>query len=253
MISNIYTDKILKYPLTTEEYNQINEAWKFINIFNKPYIYITDYRNYLIKSINKEYDVEKFNTCETIVNKMFWNLRWLLFPLFQYNGLSSDIYYKIIENNYGNYKEIPNNITGCNNKSYEDIYDLENKIHDFYFETNNFYRSFINKLITIDKTNKQIYFRNMEASSDIFSKNYFNLLTITILFNKKLYEKIMTNPYMISKKTITVPYYYFEQDYGFPNLNYCRYSIGNNDERLNRINKMYFETSDAKNWFKIIL
>lgn len=79
MIKYIYNDKILKYPLNENEILNIDNVWSFIKIFNKPFIYLSDYRDYLIKTINKKYTVDEFNFYENIANKLFWNLRWLLF------------------------------------------------------------------------------------------------------------------------------------------------------------------------------
>ena len=77
----------------------------------------------------------------------------------------------------------------------------ENKINNI-LQKSNYYRSFINKLVIIDKKNKQIISKPFEGSADIFSKNYFNLLTMSILLKKKLYIKITENPYLIKNQKV---------------------------------------------------
>src|SRR5438132_788042 len=131
-IENIYTDPLLKYPLSSDENSEIDKVWDFLDIFTKPYIYLTDYRNHLIT---------------TIITK----------PL--------------------------------------------------------------------------------EGSSDIFCKNDFNLYTSTILFDRDLYETIMHDPENKSIMNIRIPQFYYQQDYGFPNLNFMVYSFGDKEDWINRINK----------------
>ena len=92
----------------------------------------------------------------------------------------------------------------------------------------------------------------MENSSHIFDKNYFNLLTMYILKNKQLYDQVMENPSIIKTMTLKLPEYYYQYDYGFPNLNYCVYEFGTEEQRKERIYKMYYADDAEKNWFKLI-
>ena len=63
----------------------------------------------------------------------------------------------------------------------------------------------------------------------------------------------MKNPYSIKNYKFNLPEYYYEYDYGFPNLNFCVYSFGSKKNRMDRIEKMYyFYPSKSKYWFKII-
>ena len=135
----------------------------------------------------------------------------------------------------------------CNYEKYNKGNIKRNKI----FETT-YYRSFINKILIHDKTTDRIITKPMEGSSDIFAKNNFNLETMTILNDKNLYEKIMSNPLSLRNHDIQVPEYYFQLDYPFPNLNFMTYSFGNKEERINRINKMYY-CDDCKNWYKLLI
>lgn len=234
---DIYRDKILKYPLSDEEFNKINNVWEFIKVFDKQFIYITDYRKYLLKKIKKTYSIDEFFVYEGIVNKMFWNLRWLLFPFFI--------------NNYEGHNGIPNELLLCENIKFTDSNDLDKKIKNISLN-DSYYRSFINKLIMVDEENKIIYNKKMEGSSHIFSKNFFNLYTITVLFNRKLYEKIVANPEITKKLKIELPYYYHQCDYGFPNMNYCVYSFNTNENKKERIKKMYYDYNDERFWFRLL-
>jgi hypothetical protein len=94
----------------------------------------------------------------------------------------------------------------------------------------------------------------MEGSSHIFTKNYFNLLSTMILFDRQLYEKVMRNPFYIVDHNIKLSDYYYQYDYPFPNLNYCIYSFGTKEDYLNRIKLMYYNDNNPKDkyWFKLI-
>lgn len=251
-MDNIYRNKLLKFPLEENEYKEIQKVWDFLDFFKKDYVFFTDHRDYIIKSVQDNYSPNEFLFYENIANKLFWNLRWLLFPLFINQNINEKEYNKIIEDNYDDYLEIPNCLILSKKINYENSEDMANKIREESL-LNNYYRSFINKLIMVDKTKKIIHVKEMEGSSEIFSKNYFNLYTMSILFDKELYEEIMKNPFLIKNKKLQLPNYYHQMDYGFPNLNTCAFSIGSNEEKINRILKMYYDASKSpKYWFKII-
>lgn len=252
-IDDIYQSKILKYPLTDDEYSYIPDAWRFLRIFKKNFVFFSDYREYVMKKIRKNYTPEEFFMYETILNKMFWNLRWLTFPLWIREGISEEEYEDFVWNNYNNQKELPYSLLLCEFQTYKDYRDREYKIfHNKLFE-DTYYRSFINKLMIIDKVKKMIITKPIEGSSEIFSKNYFNLLTISILFDRDLYKEIMHRPYKIKNKKFELSNYYYEYDYGFPNLNYCVYTFGTLADRMERIKKMYYsEKPKATWWFRLI-
>jgi len=249
-MKDIYTNSGLKYQLNDNEYKNIDKVWELINIFNKPFICITDYRNYLIKKIKKKYTVEEFYFLESIINKLFWNLRWLMFPLFVKPKLNNEEYDAFVSNNYDDYKEIPDSLLLCNKISYDGEDDLDKKLKSISLNSDTYYRSFINKLIIVDKVSKVIFNKKMEGSSEIFSKNFFNLYTMTVLLDRKLYEKIMGDPYVAKSMHIELSSYYYEYDYGFPNLNYCTYSFGDEEYRINRVKNMYYKGS-ADYWYKL--
>ena len=260
-INNIYRNKILKYSLTDEEYNDIDKVWKFMKIFRKRFLLLADYRKDVISNIREKYTIDQFYYYESILNKLFWNIRWLLFPFWKNDNISKDEYKKIINNNYDNYKNLPDSVLLCKFYKYNTMsdlkYKLENKIR--VLQNSNYYRSFINKLVIVDKKNKYLMVKPMSGSSHIFSKNYFNLLTIEILFDKKKYEKIMKNPYSIKYDKFirkVMESHYYQLDYGFPNLNYCTYTFGTKEDRMNRIRKMYYDHDNirkqARSWSILI-
>ena len=258
MLGDIYRGSHLKYTLIEEEYKMLDEAWDFFDKikFSGRFTFLSDYRKFVIKDIRSRYTPEDFYEYESIINKLFWNLRWIIFPLWDNKNMTQNQYIDFVKNNYGNTKNIPYKLLLCNSETYKDDKDLEEKLRkNKIFETT-YYRSFINKLIIVDKKNKNIISKQIEGSAEIFSKNYFNLMTMTIMFDRKLYEKIMNNPFKFLKmEKISMSQFYYEYDYGFPNLNYCTYEFGTKEQRMDRIKKMYYHKGPTKAfyWFKLIL
>jgi len=128
LITNIYNNNLLKYPLTIEQYNKLEKVWEFIKIFKRQYIFITDYRKNVIRKIRKYYNAEEFLEYETILNKLFWNLRWLLFPLWVNKKMTEKEYEQFIKNKYDNNKHIPYSLLLCNYNNYIDDKNLKKKI-----------------------------------------------------------------------------------------------------------------------------
>lgn len=219
-MKDVYHKDNLKYKLSSDDIGKIDDVWKLINIFDRGIITMREYRTTIINEIGHKYTVDKFFKLEKIIEKLFWNLRYKI------NSNIADII-KITE-------------TGIENMAM-----IKHKLKE-----DNYYRSFINKIINIDDINNKIYYKKMEGSSDIFEKNQFNLLTCTILFNRELYEQVMSD--QIDIKNIKLPEYYFQMDYGFPNLNTMRPFIGSDNFRKHKIKKMLFDTDAESNWFKII-
>jgi hypothetical protein len=256
MIIDIYRDRLLKYSLNNNEYQYVDNVWTFLEVFKKGYIFMIDYRKKVIKEIRKKYSIDEFYLYESILNKMIWNLRWLLFPLW----INVDNYYKFIKDDYGKHKDIPYSLSLCSYDSFTDHIDLENKLQKHKIFETNYYRSFINKLVIVDKKDKKIITKPIEGSSEIFSKNYFNLLIWTIMFSKNLYEKVMKDPFSFFDKKngnhMNVPEFYYQRDYPFPNINSCVHIFGSHEDRVERIKKMYYykkkDEPKDKYWFRII-
>src|SRR5437868_2724292 len=184
----------MEYPLNDNEYNKLDLAWEFLNLFTKPIISVSEYRRALINNIINKYDIDTFGELEIICEKLLWNL---------INKVR-----QIYENTNQEYECID-----CETNLTRHGYD---KIMNKYNE-DNAYRSFINKLILIDDINNKIYHRPMEGTS-IFHDNKFNSKIWKIMSDRTLYEKIINNPEEI--QNIENPKYYICGDYGFPNLNF---------------------------------
>ena len=232
MNDNIYNNPIFKYPLSSDEIIHLDEVWKFIKVFNKPFLYLNEYRNYLIKKINKKYSLEEFYLYETIANKLLWNLRWILVEHFSTKSMEE--------------------VSKCRQMKYSNSSDLDEKIRKIENYLGNYYRSFINKLIIVNQKDHTIYYKKMEGSSNIFNHNKFNLLTMYIFMNRKLYERMIQDTKECKEIVDNLPEYYYQYDYGFPNINLCCYKIGIDDDRKYKIKKMYYE-KNPENWVKIII
>jgi hypothetical protein len=97
--------------------------------------------------------------------------------------------------------------------------------------------------------------KDMEGSSPIFSKNYFNLLSVRIFTDRTLYEKVMKTPFYIVNNDITLPEFYFQYDYPFPNLNLCEWNFieSTSKTRMERIYRMYFHRENPqRHWVKLM-
>ncbi len=255
MLPDIYQHKtVLKHPLTNDEMDELDNAWKFLSYFKTSYEFVSEYRKYIIDTIRDNYTLELFYRYEIIIEKLFWNLRWLLFPIWEHQDITEEEYWNFVREGYGHLDEIPNYLLLCHSENYKDKDDLNRKINNSLLQRKSYYRSFINKIFVIDYDNKRLITKPFEGSSDIFAKNYFNLQTTTILTNRKLYEKVMKNPFYVRDNKLKLPEFYYQLDYAFPNLNYCIYDIGTPKYKKKRIFQMYYtrKTNPEKYWYKII-
>jgi hypothetical protein len=248
---------MLKYNLTEEEQNSeyIDKCWQFVEDLDNTYIFPSEYRKTVINAIRNKYTIDEFYELEKTIDKMFWNLRWMLYPIWMDNdniNCINDIYEYI---NKANTEQISNALTLCKCIKYDNNQDCDEIISSHNIFDSTFYRSFINNMVLIDKSKKIIYIKQNEGSSIIFSKNYFNVYTYNILKNRKLYEKIINNPLLIKKINIDIPDHYYQCDYGYPNMNMCCYNFGNEQIRKDRIMKLYYYNKYNKidkYWFKLI-
>jgi len=251
MLDDIYKSPLLKYPLTKEEESQLKKVWEFINAFKSDMTDTSEYRKHLIEKIRKKYDVDQFYELEKIANKMFWNLRWILFPLWAFPDMTIHEYYAFIGSGYGNHDIIPYYLLLSKRISYTDYASMQSRLKTSQTRSKNFQRSSINKLIIVDKDNNLIYMKEAEGSSDAYSKNYFNLLTMVIFYNRTLYEQIMTEPFLVRSMDIHIPEIYYQLDYGFPNINSMIYDIGKS-RKIERIKKLYYSEHWDRYWFDVI-
>lgn len=219
-IMDIYTNEYLEYPLTDNEYKYLNDTWEFIDTFNIGQITMHEYRNSLINIIKKKYEPKDFNFFEIISEKLFWNLKKVILREMNYTEQFEEL-------------------------NIDEIDLLKEKL-----QNDNYYRSFINKIVNIDFEQKKIYYKKMEGSSHIFSNNKINQYISKIFFNRNLYEYVMSNR-EVRKNILNKPSIYYQMDYGFPNLNLCKPFIYNTDDRIKRIKFLYYDKNCSVNWTKL--
>lgn len=236
----IYNDTELKYPLKDDELPILKDVWDFYFEFNNKEISLHDYRLKLINKISQKYAMEEFLKYESILDKLYWNLQFEIAKLI----LNKEI------------DTIPYSLTFTTETNFETDWELANVIES---KTKTiYYRSFINKLLVVDKHKKKVYTKDQESSISFFSHNYFNLLGASIMSSRELYELVMDNPNIIKKMKIPLPAYYYQIDYGFPNFSLCNYNINDvntvegSQVRLDRINKMFYSEKSEKYWFTIL-
>ena len=242
----------MRYIFTKKENENMDGAWKLLEIltFNIKYITIYNFRNYIIKYVSENYSIEQFFLYETIIDKLYWNLQYEIAQLLLNISNNNDI------NNINNINEIPYSLTLCYKYKIDEI-DINKKI-DEYKKENNYYKSFVNKLIIIDKQKKILYLKEQEGTPKFMLNNYFNLLGSSIIINRPLYERIINNPSILRHMKIPMSQFYYEIDYAFPNFSLCEYNINDRKERTERIRKMYYifndnKNKDAKYWFKLMI
>ncbi|MBA43178.1 MAG: hypothetical protein CMF62_04105 [Magnetococcales bacterium] len=253
MFEDPYKNSNHKYPLLSEEINVINQVWDFLKIFNKNYVSPSEYRKSVLRKVRKKYKIEHFKQLEEIAEKMFWNLRWLIYPLLYKINITKEEYLEFLKNDTN--ITIPQSLLLCEIKDYKNKEELDSIIINNIYLNTNYYRTFINKIVIINPTSRRIMLKAMEGSSSIFSKNYFNLLSVRIFTDRKLYEKVMKNPFYITENDISLPEFYFQYDYPFPNLNLCEYNFieSTSKTRLERIYRMYFHRENPeRHWIKLM-
>lgn len=200
----------------------MEDIYKFLSNFSYNSLYITNNRQTTIANLQK-YTPEEFLKYEDILNDMFWNMKEKLMKKFK----------KKVE---------------CKVFDYITEQDIKQKKKEI-LRGILYYRSFINKIILVDIKNKKIYYKPFQASISIASKSKLDLLCNYLLFNRELYEKIINDTNEI--KNVILPKYYYELDYLFPNLNYCKRNINDVETRLRKIKYMYYDKDGDENWFKL--
>lgn len=136
---------------------------------------------------------------------------------------------------------------GCSEHQVYDLDDLDQVKLKLKGDT--YYRSFINKVITVDDQAGKVYYQKMEGSPSIFGGKD-QARAMVILLDKKLYDRVMDGD--IDPNSVPIPEYYLQQNYGFPNLNYCGRGLGSAEFRKKKIYKMFFCDDCEKNWFRLI-
>jgi hypothetical protein len=219
---------MLKYKLTNKEIKELDNYWKFIDIFsiidkNLSNNWYTNgdgmfgayqYRKYIIPIIQKLYTPYKFYFYEKILNKLLWNL--LIYLNFDISNID------ITEKNklYTTCNIISNELKIKRSYSHKVYISDEKKNIDYVF---NYYQN-INKINVINKIFK-------------------------VMRTKKLYDKVINNKkYFYNIKIKNNDIYYYPYDYPFPNINLLFYNTNNKKIWIDRIIKLYF-TNDNSGYF----
>lgn len=216
------------HKLTKTEELNLDKYWDFIETFKLDYDPnknpnrwiegVWRYRLQLIPKIRKMYTANDFYKYEKILNKLLWNLLEKI--KFKINSDYFDLREKNHKKSIGSYQH----------KTFID--DDKSKIYYV------FYYYILFSHLNYDKITK-------EKVAKIFH----------ILSDRQLYEKFMNNIIIIDD--INPKQYYYPHDYPFPNINLLFYNKNKKDIWINRINQLYFRTSDNKKinkgWYKPML
>jgi len=217
------------YKLTEKELNNLDNLYKFIDLFLHPKINglaknwfdangsifgAYEYRIYIRNIISNNILLNDFYMYEKILNKLLWNL----FKHIKFNILN------ITKSAY-----VINNITD------------EQKINT----KNKYKRSYSHK----------IWLKDTKKNISYFFKDYPKLLLneyiqkiFTVMCNKELYENIMNNKENINN-VIPLQTYYYPYDYPFPNINLLFYNRNNKKIWINKIQKLYYN-KDNSAWYE---
>ena len=217
-MKNPYNNNYNKFDFTIEELKFIDESWKLIESFNTSYLTKMELREKTIKLVNKNYSIVEFDKLEIIIEKMFWNMIFLL--------------NKILENNF-----IEQNI-----KQKDSSYGINKQIKKVYLKNKILSESYVNKII-INKDNL-IYYKYIYP-------NNFDIIISSIMTDRIIYETVYNNidkldinfiQTIISNINIKENF-----DYLFPNINTMIPFCYNN--RIERIKKYYFNNDSDSYWF----
>ena len=218
------------FKLTNKEINELDNYWKFIDIFSnivpeqklsKNWFHYKDgifdaheYRKYVILIISKLYTPEKFYFYEKILNKLLWRL------LFHINFFIKDIIIDVKSQLFKTCEEVKEELS--------------------------IYRSFSHKVHISDKKKKIDYVFNYYQ--DINKINIINKIFI-VMRSKELYDKVMINKkYFNNIKVKKTDIYYYPDDYPFPNVNLLFYNMNDKKIWIDRIKKLYYNKNNS-GWY----
>ncbi len=90
---NIHGNGQLRYPLTTTEQEKLDEVWEFIDSLNWSQSgNIEDYEAHL-KEVFLDLTILRYVEYESVIEKMWWSLRWHMYPHFMQKDGDKDIDY----------------------------------------------------------------------------------------------------------------------------------------------------------------
>lgn len=209
MNKNPYNNKNLKYLLSKNEINEIDNVWEFLSIFRETFLTRGKYRRNIKMKIVEKYTIDEFYKLEKIAEKIYWNLEDKI-----KNEVEKEINFK----------------SKIYVKKKFDLRQMENKI----FRRNiKITESNINKSYVITENNEFLYKYKYPDDMDI--------LISSIMVNRSIYETIMSDEESIYNLEIEPYNNIVEFDYLLPNLNTIKSFAYNKNDRIKNISKMYYE------------
>lgn len=218
MTTPYHNDKI-KYKYSDDEINSINDAWNLLDNFKRMELTLFEYRKRIIKYVQMNYDLEKFLKIESIIEKIYWNMKSIIDEEFNLN-LNNE-----------------SQIIKCKN-----IEEAKERAYGLY----HFRRSYINKIILIDDIDNSVY-----INKAFLLNTEEHRLVDRIISNRSAYETFMID----NKKGLELAQSLdrvYDTTYAFPNLNSSLYNIGSLELKRRRIKKLFYSDEEGEYWFKLI-
>lgn len=216
---NPYTNHNLTYPLNLKELKNIDNVWNFLSLFRESKPTRIQYRNHIISKIKENYNVNQFCLFEKILEKMYWNLN---------NVLKNKI-------------EISQNI-----RSKKIDRSKLSRLTDFILKSNKKIKeSTVRKAISYNDQTNEVKYKYSYPDD-------FDLIISSIMIDRSMYETLLTNPEKITLEYLEMiePYHnLIEFDYPFPNLNTLEPLDNSDNDRIQKINQMYFQKHSVSRWF----
>lgn len=213
--NNPYNNKYIFKILSNHEIYLIDKVWKFINSFKEEVLTKSEYISLIINKIKFNYSAIDFFIYETIVEKMYWNL-----------------FYVIVDKVY-----------------------VGDKIKEnFKITQTQVFRNLLKNSLIGKSSLRKAFVHNKKHHSYMYKYDYPNtldLILFQIMSNRSTYETILSNPDLTLDEinSLVEPYQSeIEFDYPFPNLNTIKPFVYSSKERLSNIKKYYYSTNSEQFW-----
>ena len=218
MSINPYNNGYNKFDYTIDELDYIDDSWNLIDKFSTSYLTKSELREKIILFVSESYTPHEFEKLEIIIEKMYWNMIYILKKILRSSYIDQKIFVKKTNN-------------------------INKQIRKIYLKNRNLSESYINKILV--NKNDYIYYKYDYPNS-------FDIIISSIISNRSIYETIYNkidalNINLIKKLTsgINIRENF---DYLFPNINSIIPFCYNN--RMKRLEKYYYEkNSSDSNWF----
>ena len=247
-----------KYKLTKKEIKNLDNYWKFIDIFSNPDIEglsknwwsyqktknkkkyspifgSYNYRQYIIPKIRKLYTPEQFYFYEKILNKLLWNIldktKFDIKKCYQYLIRNKKKEKLKLLHRKCNDKNIDKHWNKIKNKY---LYNHSRSFSHKTYISNYIFLNYIDLAYFKFHDNISMIMRNRKLYEYIINKKKFD---IKKNFNKKMYN-------LIDNKTEYT--YYYPSDYPFPNVNFIFYNETKKKIWIDRIKKLYYQNHKNK-------